>query len=61
MLPVVIDRHAAAAEIHPFAYIAVADVGEMGDLRPLVKHGILDLHKVADMYPRADLAVGPDL
>ena len=42
VLPVVIDRHASAAEIHPFAYIAVADVGEAELV--LEVHGGFDCH-----------------
>ncbi len=58
---VIVRRHRAAAEIHALTAIAVADVGEVRDLRAVTDDGVLDLDKVADFDMIADLRVRADI
>ena len=54
----VIYRYAAAAEIYVFPDVRVADIGEVGDLRPLADLGIFHFDKIAQMRMRADFCIG---
>ena len=49
VIAVVVDNDRAAAEVDALAAVAVADVGEVRDLRAVSDDGVLDLHKVADL------------
>ena len=58
---VIVDRDRAAAEVDVFAYVAVADVGQVGDLRAVADGGVLDLHKIAAAHVRADTRTRTDV
>ena len=50
VLTVIIDGDTSAAEVDTLAHIAVAHISQMRNLGAFVEDGILDLHKIADMY-----------
>lgn len=58
---VVVRRDRAAAEVDALAAIAVADVGEVRDLRAVADDAVFDLDKVADFDMIADLRVRADI
>ena len=59
--PVIVDRHGAAAEVDVLAHIAVADVGQVGDLCPVADGGVFDFDKVAAADMIADARAGTDV